>query len=68
VEFSQLYQAPWIDMVRSTLPGRLILGSTFNWPDLPAYTLGVAMGVGVEFLFRRRSVPWMQGTALRSER
>ena len=68
VEFSQLYHAPWIDMIRGTLPGRLILGATFNWPDLPAYTLGVAMGVGGEFLFRRRSVPWMPGTALRSGR
>ena len=55
VEFSQLYHAPWIDMVRSTLPGRLILGSTFNWPDLPAYALGVTMGAVAEFYFHRRT-------------
>ena len=48
VEFSQLYHAPWIDAVRATLPGRLLLGNTFNWPDLPAYALGVALGVWVE--------------------
>ena len=57
IEFSQLYHAPWIDAVRSTLPGRLILGSTFNWPDLPAYALGVAMGAAAEFYFHRRADP-----------
>ncbi len=57
VEFSQLYHAPWIDAVRSTLPGRLILGTTFNWPDLTAYVLGVAIGAGAEFLFLRRATP-----------
>jgi hypothetical protein len=44
VEFSQLYHAPWIDAVRATLPGRLVLGTTFNWPDLLAYALGVGLG------------------------
>lgn len=55
VEFSQLYHASWIDEIRSTLPGRLILGSTFNWPDLPAYALGIAMGAVAEFYFCRRA-------------
>jgi hypothetical protein len=44
VEFSQLYHAPWIDSIRATLPGRLVLGSTFNWPDLIAYAVGIALG------------------------
>lgn len=44
VEFSQLYDAPWIDAIRTTLPGRLVLGSTFNWPDIPAYALGIIFG------------------------
>src|SRR5262245_276299 len=30
VEFSQLYHAPWIDSVRSTRLGHLVLGSSFN--------------------------------------
>ena len=54
IEFSQLYHAPWIDAVRSTLPGRLVLGSTFNWPDLSAYALGVGLGTWVEWMFRGR--------------
>lgn len=36
VEFSQLYHAPWLDTIRMTTPGRLVLGSTFNGPDLAA--------------------------------
>ena len=34
VEFSQLYHAPWIDAARATLPGRLVLGSSFNLPAI----------------------------------
>jgi hypothetical protein len=52
VEFSQLYHAPWIDAVRATLPGRLVLGNTFNWPDLLAYALGVGLGAWVEWRLR----------------
>jgi hypothetical protein len=54
IEFSQLYHAPWIDSIRATLPGRLILGSTFNWPDLPAYAFGIAIGAVGEYFFHRR--------------
>ena len=45
VEFSQLYQAPWINAIRSTTVGHLVLGSTFSWLDICAYTVGVAVGV-----------------------
>jgi Protein of unknown function (DUF2809) len=48
IEFSQLYHAPWIDGIRAMRVGHLILGSTFNWPDLPAYALGIALGIGFE--------------------
>lgn len=48
IEFSQLYRAPWIDAIRATIPGRLLLGHTFHWPDLPAYALGVALGAIAE--------------------
>lgn len=48
VEFSQLYQAPWINAIRATLPGRLVLGQGFLWSDLPAYTLGVAFGMLID--------------------
>lgn len=44
VEFSQIYHSPWLDALRATFPGKLILGSTFNLPDLPAYAFGIAVG------------------------
>lgn len=48
VELSQLYHAPWIDVVRSTRFGALALGSGFLWSDLVCYTVGVGLGVLVE--------------------
>jgi len=55
VEFSQLYHSTWIDSIRSTLAGRLILGSTFNWPDIPAYALGNLLGFIPDRVIQRRS-------------
>lgn len=43
IELSQLYQADWINSVRSTLPGRLILGRGFLWSDVVAYIIGILM-------------------------
>ena len=53
IEFSQLCHAPWIDSLRSMRIGHLILGSTFNSPDLLAYTIGVAWGAACELLCRK---------------
>jgi Protein of unknown function (DUF2809) len=41
VEISQLYRAPWIDAVRETTGGALVLGQGFLWSDLVSYLLGV---------------------------
>ena len=48
IEFSQLYHAPWIDSIRGMRIGHLVLGSTFNWPDLAAYVVGIALGGLIE--------------------
>lgn len=48
IECSQLYQADWIVSLRRTLFGRLVLGSTFNPPDLLAYLVGIAVGIQAE--------------------
>jgi hypothetical protein len=53
IEFSQLYQANWINRIRQTLPGRLILGQGFLYSDLLAYTGGVFTGAITEW-FRKR--------------
>lgn len=56
VEFSQLLQAPWLVALRAHPLGHLVLGSTFGWGDLIAYTAGVAVAALVDTaaLFRRR--------------
>lgn len=51
VEFSQLYQVPWINSIRATTFGHLVLGSTFYWLDLVAYTIGVIIGAGFDVLW-----------------
>jgi Protein of unknown function (DUF2809) len=44
-EFLQLYQPPWLQAIRATLPGRLILGTTFSWLDFPPYFIGSSLGL-----------------------
>ncbi len=57
IEFSQLYKAPWIDSIRPTLFGRLVLGATFNWGDMICYAVGVGIGVLVSIkLFKSKSL------------
>lgn len=40
IEFSQRYQADWINELRKTLFGRYVLGQGFLWSDILAYTFG----------------------------
>ncbi len=46
IEFLQLYQPDWLQAIRRTLPGRLILGNQFSWADFPPYLLGSLAGLG----------------------
>ena len=48
IEFSQLYHAPWIDAIRNTRLGGLVLGYGFLWSDLLCYTVGIGVGVMLE--------------------
>lgn len=41
IEFSQLYQEIWINELRATLLGGLILGKGFLWVDLIRYSVGI---------------------------
>ena len=43
IEISQLYHAPWIDSIRATTLGGLILGFGFLWSDLICYTVGIVI-------------------------
>jgi len=53
IEMSQLYQAEWINNIRHTTLGGLILGQGFLWSDIVAYTAGVIIGALFEIVFLR---------------
>lgn len=53
IETSQRYKAPWIDSIRRTTPGGLILGFDFVWSDLACYAVGVGLGILIERVARR---------------
>jgi len=48
IEFSQLYQAGWINSVRNTRAGGLILGFGFKWSDLLCYSSGILTGFVID--------------------
>jgi Protein of unknown function (DUF2809) len=52
IEVSQLYHAPWIDSIRGTTLGALVLGHGFLWSDLACYVAGVGLGVLGELILR----------------
>lgn len=58
VELSQLYRGPWLDAIRETELGRLILGSGFDLRDFGAYALGVAAAALLDVaIFSRKPRP-----------
>ena len=57
IEFSQLYHAPWLDALRHTLPGHLVLGDTFVASDLLCYMVGVLSGAVGETLRNKKGGP-----------
>ncbi|WP_415841164.1 DUF2809 domain-containing protein [Paenibacillus typhae] len=57
IEFSQLYQAAWINEVRATLAGGLILGRGFLWIDLLRYTAGICGACILDRLCLNRASP-----------
>ncbi|MED0981108.1 DUF2809 domain-containing protein [Bacillus paramycoides] len=54
IEISQLYHAEWIDSIRATTLGGLVLGYGFLWSDLVAYTIGIGVGMLCEFMLREK--------------
>jgi hypothetical protein len=48
IEVSQLYHSLWIDSIRQTTVGGLILGFGFLWSDLACYAVGVGLGVMID--------------------
>ncbi|MGM0883366.1 MAG: DUF2809 domain-containing protein [Bacillota bacterium] len=52
IEFSQLYQADWINAIRSTIIGSLILGRGFLTVDLVRYSGGILLSLLIDRYFR----------------
>lgn len=48
IEISQLYQADWANIVRSTTLGALIFGHGFLWSDMICYTVGGLLSVAID--------------------
>ena len=55
VELSQLIRLEWLNEIRSTRIGALLLGRGFPWSDLPAYAVGTAVATMVDAIVRHRS-------------
>ncbi len=57
IELSQLYQAEWINNIRNTIIGGLVLGYGFLWSDLLAYAMGIGFTGIIEYfagVFQKR--------------
>lgn len=52
IEISQLYQADWINNIRSTTIGGLILGHGFLFEDLISYSIGIIVGAIINKLVK----------------
>lgn len=56
IELTQLYHANWIDIIRKTTLGGLVLGYGFLWSDLLAYSIGIGVGVIIDVLLKYKSL------------
>jgi glycopeptide antibiotics resistance protein len=53
IEFSQLYQADWINQLRGTVVGALVLGKGFLTGDLFRYTTGIVLAAAMDKVAHR---------------
>ena len=49
IEFSQLYQADWINQIRASTLGGLVLGYGFFIQDLVSYAIGILIGFCLDY-------------------
>jgi hypothetical protein len=49
-EFSQMYQVQWLNSIRDTTIGHLILGSMFSWNDIMSYLVGIAIAICIDLV------------------
>jgi uncharacterized protein DUF2809 len=52
IELSQLYHAPWLEGLRATRAGALLLGRVFLWSDVACVALGASLAAGAELAWK----------------
>ncbi|MCT4509778.1 MAG: DUF2809 domain-containing protein [Tepidibacter sp.] len=52
IEISQLYHGEFIDSIRRTTMGGLVLGFGFLWSDLVCYSVGILIGYLLDIYYR----------------
>ncbi|MBC7383586.1 MAG: DUF2809 domain-containing protein [Bacteroidia bacterium] len=58
IKFSQLFQVGWINSLRTTVLGALVLGSGFLWIDLVCYFTGIVLAFAIDrFLLNSFYIP-----------
>jgi hypothetical protein len=55
IELSQLLTWPWLQQLRATRGGALLLGQGFVAADFPAYAIGALLGLCLDRIFLRGS-------------
>ncbi len=53
IEISQLYHSTWINSIRHTIIGGLILGFGFLWSDIVCYLVGILIGLFIELIIKK---------------
>ncbi len=54
VELSQLWRPPFLEALRATTLGGLVLGYGFLWSDLVCYTVGALLCAAAETILRKK--------------
>jgi len=54
IEFSQRYRAPWIEAIRHTMLGGLLLGHVFLWSDVACVAIGATLAALLDLTLRSR--------------
>ncbi len=52
IEISQLFHPPWLEVLRASRLGGLILGYQFVWSDMICYSVGIILAVSIDTLQR----------------
>lgn len=55
IEFSELCHSPWVDALRATRVGGLLLGHVFLWSDVFCVALGATLAAAAELAWRNSS-------------